>query len=225
MNHSTSDSSSPPTTATQNGMIQQFISKFFYSTNTSANSDEEVAVNPPSPRTTKTEEHYSEEPTSTLHPLACTPPSFYNNDGSLVSPLSTADSEDIAYLEPSFNTSPPRNYQPLISGYICKYSTLGVYQKRWFESFGGYLVYYSSHHRNSLLAALRLDLTGGIFIDTHDEESRTFIINLNERKYYLRCALRTECERWVLILNKIRNEKMKQKSRTGIRFRRFQSIP
>ncbi|KAL3793743.1 hypothetical protein HJC23_013305 [Cyclotella cryptica] len=98
--------------------------------------------------------------------------------------------------------------KPLIYGYLHKLGRNGHWQKRFFETNGERLTYYKSVKRTKVLATLDLCKVGEIAIDKTDPEACTFTIQVSNRPYYLRAEDKTQCNDWVITLNRAREARM-----------------
>jgi len=98
--------------------------------------------------------------------------------------------------------------KPLIYGYLHKLGRNGHWQKRYFETNGERLTYYKSVKRTKVLATLDLCKVGEIAIDRTDPEACTFTIQVSNRPYYLRAEDKTQCNDWVITLNRAREARM-----------------
>ena len=90
--------------------------------------------------------------------------------------------------------------------------------KRYFETIGFFLVYYSSSVKKKVLAALDLRLTGDISMLKADRSNKTFIVMVGGKVYPLRAGNEEEAIGWV---NRLRGIKLKGKRVSFFSFRFF----
>ena len=99
-----------------------------------------------------------------------------------------------------------------IQGYLSKKTRDGRWQKRWFETTGCFLTYYKSKKMTKLLAALNLPQVGDIQIvkdpapDDVNDAGCLFSIHLNDRDYLLKAADPASANRWVDVLNQLKDK-------------------
>lgn len=102
-----------------------------------------------------------------------------------------------------------RRNDATISGYLMKQSSSGAWQKRYFETSGGYLTYYKNHNMSKLLAAIAVPQVGGIRrvgpISDNYGSGVVFEIELKDRKYQLRAANEDEAQQWIDFLIDLRD--------------------
>lgn len=97
-----------------------------------------------------------------------------------------------------------------IQGYLYKKTRDGRWQKRWFETTGSFLTYYKTKKMTKLLAALNLPQVGAIrlvpevFVEDPQDIGCLFTIHINDRDYVLKAADPASAERWVDVLNLLR---------------------
>ncbi|RYH16688.1 hypothetical protein EON65_29650 [archaeon] len=96
-----------------------------------------------------------------------------------------------------------------ILGYLHKKSSGGEWQKRFFETSGGYLTYYKTHHMTKLLAAIAVPQVGAIRRVGPVEDQRSagvvFSIDLKDRTYMLRASTEEEAQTWIEFLTDLRD--------------------
>lgn len=98
-----------------------------------------------------------------------------------------------------------------IQGYLYKKTRDGRWQKRWFETTGCFLTYYKSKKMTKLLAALNLPQVGEIKLVTDpagedaEDRGKLFSIHLNDRDYLLKAVDAASAQRWVEVLNQLKN--------------------
>jgi len=103
-----------------------------------------------------------------------------------------------------------------MSGYLHKRraagggTSSGTWQRRYFETNGSFLTYYKSSRMSKLLAALSLPQVGAITLlpedaPVEDNDGALFSIELNDRLYMLRASSRAEAQRWVEVLNALKD--------------------
>lgn len=97
-----------------------------------------------------------------------------------------------------------------IQGYLYKKTRDGRWQKRWFETTGSFLTYYKTKKMTKLLAALNLPQVGAIrlmpevFVEDPHDIGCLFTIHINDRDYVLKAADPASAQRWVDVLNVLR---------------------
>ena len=101
-----------------------------------------------------------------------------------------------------------------ISGYLSKLAAGNVWQNRWFETNGKYLTYYKTRSKKECLAVLNLTKSGRIYVDIEDGEMRTFIIEVKNKPYRCVAASEAECADWVIMLNRIKDERSETMTRS-----------
>ena len=97
---------------------------------------------------------------------------------------------------------------PRHSGYLLRLGPDRSWKRRYFETNGFYLTYFKSKKRGKLLGALNLMKVISIALSTslrQDEKGCIFHIEVHENLYTLRASSPLDCERWVNVLNDLRN--------------------
>mmetsp|Transcript_18469 Transcript_18469/g.31065 ORF Transcript_18469/g.31065 Transcript_18469/m.31065 type:complete len:183 (+) Transcript_18469:32-580(+) len=105
------------------------------------------------------------------------------------------------------------------SGYLQKKTSNGKWQRRFFEINGSYLTYYKNQNMTKLLAAMSIPEVGAIKMvdnaynenDGEDIESQ-FMIELQDRQYFLRAPSSTDAKEWVKALKQVKELKKHNKN-------------
>jgi hypothetical protein len=103
-----------------------------------------------------------------------------------------------------------------MSGYLCKKSSGGDWQRRYFETSGGYLTYYKNHKMSKLLAAIAIPQVGSIHLVGPEADSKgagmVFQVDLKDRQYFLRAVNEKEAQMWIDFLTNLRDGHLPQRS-------------
>lgn len=121
---------------------------------------------------------------------------------------------DMEESDSSFRFSVNRTSDAQISGYLLKQATSGNWQKRYFETSGGYLTYYKSHKMGKLLAAISIPQVGAIrrvgAVNDSKGTGVIFQIELKDRVYMLRARDEEEAQQWIDFLTDLRDGNLTQ---------------
>jgi len=104
---------------------------------------------------------------------------------------------------------------PAMSGYLLKKSTVGEWQRRYFETNGLFLLYYNNEKMAKLLAALSVPEVGEITyvgaVDDNKGEGHVFSLEIKSRSLHLRTSTYEEAQKWISALIELRDRMERSK--------------